>query len=120
MKLGIFFSTLGPIFGPKKQSENHCKYFNSVLQTLTKFVLFSNQKVTGNQYSILGGLICLPDCDITSEKRKRKSSIWNKFFVMVCVFVCHVFSYHPFYFDYKSSNPIYLCVVFRLVLIIKP
>jgi hypothetical protein len=31
---------------PKKtQSENHCKYFKSVLRTLTKFVLFSNQKV---------------------------------------------------------------------------
>jgi hypothetical protein len=52
--LGIFphkigettFFTLGTIFGPKKtQSENHCKYFNFVLRTLTKFVLFSNQKV---------------------------------------------------------------------------
>jgi hypothetical protein len=29
----------------KTQSENHCKYFKSVLRTLTKFVLFSNQKV---------------------------------------------------------------------------
>ena len=38
--------TLGPIFGPKKtQSENHSEYFNSVLRTLPKFVLFSNQKV---------------------------------------------------------------------------
>jgi hypothetical protein len=27
---------------------------------------------TGNQYSILGRLICVPDCDKTSEKRKRK------------------------------------------------
>ena len=27
---------------------------------------------TGNQYSILGRLICLPDCDKTSEKRQRK------------------------------------------------
>jgi hypothetical protein len=37
---------LGPIFGPKKtQSKNHCKHFNSVLRTPTKFVLFSNQKV---------------------------------------------------------------------------
>jgi hypothetical protein len=27
---------------------------------------------TGNQNSILGRLICLPDCDKTSEKRKRK------------------------------------------------
>jgi hypothetical protein len=31
---------------PKKtQSKNHCKHFNSVLRTPTKFVLFSNQKV---------------------------------------------------------------------------
>jgi hypothetical protein len=31
---------------PKKtQSENHWKYVNSVLRTLTKFVLFANQKV---------------------------------------------------------------------------
>ena len=41
------------------------------------FVLINQAKYyaqdTGNQYSILGGLICLPDCDITSEKRKRKS-----------------------------------------------
>jgi hypothetical protein len=28
----------------KTQSENHCKHFNSILQTPTKFVLFSNQK----------------------------------------------------------------------------
>ena len=35
---------IGADIRPKKtQSENHCKYLNSVLQTLTKFVLFSNQ-----------------------------------------------------------------------------
>ena len=51
MKLGKQLFTLGlrPIFGPKRpkktQSENHCKHFNSVLRTPTKFVLFSNQKV---------------------------------------------------------------------------
>ena len=32
---------------------------------------------TGNQYSILGRLICLPDCDNTSEKRKRKSVVFG-------------------------------------------
>jgi hypothetical protein len=40
------------------------------------FVLINQAKYyaqdTGNQYSILGRLICLPDCDKTSEKRKRK------------------------------------------------
>ena len=29
----------------KTQSENHCKHFNSVLRTPTKFVLFTNQKL---------------------------------------------------------------------------
>jgi hypothetical protein len=32
---------------------------------------------TRNQYSILGRLICLPDCDKTSEKRKRKSVVFG-------------------------------------------
>ena len=32
---------------------------------------------TGNQYSILGRLICLPDCDKTSEKRKRKFVVFG-------------------------------------------
>jgi hypothetical protein len=94
MKLGgKTFSHWGRYSAQKTQSENDCKYFNSVLRTLTKFVLFSNQNIftlmtwflfvfinqtkyyaqdTGNQYSILGRLICLPDCDKTSEKRKRK------------------------------------------------
>ena len=37
---------IGADIWPKKtQSENHCEYFSSVLRTLTKFVLFSNQKV---------------------------------------------------------------------------
>jgi hypothetical protein len=40
------------------------------------FVLMNQAKYyaqdTGNQYSILGRLICLPDCDKTSEKRERK------------------------------------------------
>jgi hypothetical protein len=46
IKLGKNFFHIGADFGPKKtQLENHCKYFNSVLRTLTKFVLFSNQKV---------------------------------------------------------------------------
>ena len=37
---------IGADIWPKKtQSENHCEYFNSILRTLTKFVLFSNQKV---------------------------------------------------------------------------
>ena len=31
----------------------------------------------GYQYSILGRLICLPDCDKTSEKRKRKSVVFG-------------------------------------------
>ena len=35
----------GVYFTNKNQSENHCKHFNSVLLTPTKFVLFSNQKV---------------------------------------------------------------------------
>jgi hypothetical protein len=32
---------------------------------------------TGNKYSILGRLIRLPDCDKTSEKRKRKSIVFG-------------------------------------------
>ena len=43
---------------------------------LLLFVVINQAKYyahdTGNQYSILGRLICLPDCDKTSEKRKRK------------------------------------------------
>jgi hypothetical protein len=45
------------------------------------FVLINQAKYyaldTGNQYSILGRLICLPDCDKTSEKRKRKSVVFG-------------------------------------------
>ena len=43
----IFFPIgTGADIRPKKtQSENHCKHFNSVLRTPTKFVLFFNQKV---------------------------------------------------------------------------
>ena len=37
--------TLGRYLAQKNTVENHCEYFNSVLQTLTKFVLFTNQKV---------------------------------------------------------------------------
>ena len=36
-----------------------------------------NAQDTGNQYRILGRLICLPDCDKTSEKRKRKSVVFG-------------------------------------------
>ena len=37
---------IGADIWPKQtQSENYCEYFNSVLRTLTKFVLFSNQIV---------------------------------------------------------------------------
>jgi hypothetical protein len=28
---------------------------------------------------------------------------WTRYIVTVCVFVCHVFSYHPFYFDFHSA-----------------
>jgi hypothetical protein len=45
------------------------------------FVLINQAKYyaqdTGNQYSILGRLICLLDCDKTSEKRKRKSIVFG-------------------------------------------
>jgi hypothetical protein len=45
------------------------------------FVLINQAKYyaqdTGNQYSILGRLICLPDCDKTSEKRKRESVVFG-------------------------------------------
>ena len=34
-------------------------------------------RIHGNQYSILGRLICLPDCDKTSEKGKRKSVVFG-------------------------------------------
>jgi hypothetical protein len=40
-----FFHIEADIRPKKTQSENHCKYINSVLRTLTKFVFFSNQKV---------------------------------------------------------------------------
>jgi hypothetical protein len=47
-----------------------------MLMTWLLFVVINQAKYyaqdTGNQYSILGRLICLPDCDKTSEKRKRK------------------------------------------------
>ena len=40
------------------------------------FVLIKQAKYyaqdTGNHYSILGRLICVPDCDKTSKKPKRK------------------------------------------------
>jgi hypothetical protein len=43
IKLGTNFFHIGADirFQKKTQSENHCKYFNSVLRTLTKFVLFT-------------------------------------------------------------------------------
>jgi hypothetical protein len=48
IKLGKYFFHIrtGADIRPKKtQLENHCKHFNSVLRTSTKFALFSNQKV---------------------------------------------------------------------------
>ena len=48
IKLGkhFFHIRTGADIRPKKtQSENHCKHFNSVLRTPTKFALFSNQKL---------------------------------------------------------------------------
>jgi hypothetical protein len=39
------FSTKSYTIAFDPQSKNHCKHFNSVLRTPTKFVLFSNQKV---------------------------------------------------------------------------
>jgi hypothetical protein len=48
---------LGPIFGPQE------KQFLFVLINQAKYYA----QDTGNQYSILGRLICLPDCDKTSE-----------------------------------------------------
>ena len=51
------------------------------LMTWFLFVLINQAKYyaqyTGNQYSILGRLICLPDCGKTSEKRKRKSVVFG-------------------------------------------
>jgi hypothetical protein len=40
------------------------------------FVLINQAKYYA-QDSILGRLICLPDCDKTSEKRKRKSVVFG-------------------------------------------
>ena len=45
IKLGKTFFHIFSNLAQKTQSENHCKLFNSVLRTPTKFVLFSNQKV---------------------------------------------------------------------------
>jgi hypothetical protein len=47
-----------------------------------KIIIITNQakyyaQDTGNQYSMLGRLIYLPDCDKTSEKRKRKSVVFG-------------------------------------------
>jgi hypothetical protein len=46
------------------------------------FVLIKQVKYyaqdTGHQCSILGRLICLPDCDKTSENEAEICSIWNK------------------------------------------
>ena len=51
------------------------------LMTWFLFVLINQAKYyaqdTGNKYSILGRLICLPDYDKTSEKRKRKSVVFG-------------------------------------------
>jgi hypothetical protein len=45
------------------------------------FVLINQAKYyaqdTGNQYSILGRLICLPDCNKTSENEKWKSVVFG-------------------------------------------
>ena len=32
---------------------------------------------------------------------------YSRHIVTVCVFVCHVFSYHPFYFDFHSARIIF-------------
>jgi hypothetical protein len=62
MKLGggnVHIGTGADIRSTKTQSENHCMHFNYQ----AKYYAQDN----GNQYSILGRLICLPDCDKTSE-----------------------------------------------------
>ena len=39
---------------------------------------------------------------------KSNSCHWlDKYIVQVCVFVCHMFSYHPFYLDFHSARIIF-------------
>jgi hypothetical protein len=54
-----------------KLKVEHFHAYDWLLFVLSKQAKYCAQD-TGNQYSILGRLICVPDCDKTSEKRKRK------------------------------------------------
>ena len=38
---------------------------------------------------------------------RKKLSVVNIYIVTVCVFVCHMFSYHPFYSDFHSVRIIF-------------
>ena len=63
---------------PKRQSEHHCKYYKSVLRTLTKFVIFSNQKVRKifSSFKLLGK-------SVHSYKSRSKAIVYD--FVKKCI-----------------------------------
>ena len=52
------------------------EHFHAYDLVMFLFVLINQAKYYA-QDSILGHLICLPDCDKTSEKRKRKSVVFG-------------------------------------------
>ena len=60
----------------------------------------------------------IPGCwTYVLQNENKFQKVWNVFtmcrknisisIVMVCVFVCHMFSHHPFYFDFPSARVIF-------------
>jgi hypothetical protein len=50
-------------------------------------------------------LIQVPNCPVPSTEMSKSSE--NHCIVTVCVFVCHLFSFYPFYFDFHSARIIF-------------
>jgi hypothetical protein len=60
----------------------------------------------------------IPGCwTYVLQNENKFQKVWNVFtmcrknisisIVTVCVFVCHMFSHHPFYFDFQSAHVIF-------------
>ena len=49
---------------------------------------------------------CAAHYHVYTEKKLFEFLKYNNI-VTVCVFVCHMFSYHPFYFDFHSARIIF-------------
>jgi hypothetical protein len=50
-------------------------------------------------------LVIIQWMDSSIPKEEEESYMYC--IITVCVFVCHVFSYHPFYFDFHSARIIF-------------